>query len=237
MFVTEIYIHPLFDPSSVAHDLAIIETQDEIPFSSKVGPACMPFKHINNDFVGDIVKVLGEFALPFFARATCRNVFISSGWGTVNFADSTSGSLQKSYLKVAPMAQCTETYRNETERNQLCTYIAKVNSCQVDLGGPILWSDPTTGRLNVIGVVSDRFVCAESTPSMHTRLATVNNMNWLKVVLTGKSRVSLKPGTSIIDKNQSFYFFRSTLLRLIHLYCILVYVRSISGDYFMLIYI
>jgi len=88
------------------------------------------------------------------------------------------------------MSQCTETYRNETERNQLCTFFTKVNSCQVDSGGPIIWTDPTTGRLNVIGVVSNRFVCAESTPSMQTRLATTNNMNWIKVVLTGKSRDS-----------------------------------------------
>lgn len=61
--VTEIYIHPLFNPLSVAYDLAIVETHDEIPFSSKVGPACLPFKHINNDFVGDIVRVLGKFVL------------------------------------------------------------------------------------------------------------------------------------------------------------------------------
>lgn len=57
--VTEIYIHPLYDPSHVAHDLAIVETYEEIPFSPKVGPACLPFNRINDDFVGDTVKVLG----------------------------------------------------------------------------------------------------------------------------------------------------------------------------------
>lgn len=58
--VTEIYIHPLYDPSSVTHDLAIVETHEDIPFSSKVGPACLPFKHVNNDFIGETIKVLGE---------------------------------------------------------------------------------------------------------------------------------------------------------------------------------
>uniref|UniRef100_A0A2S2P4X6 Venom serine protease 34 n=1 Tax=Schizaphis graminum TaxID=13262 RepID=A0A2S2P4X6_SCHGA len=165
--ITEIYIHPLFDPSSIAHDLAIVETHEVIPFSSKVGPACLPFKHIYNDFVGDTVKVLG--------------------WGTVNFDDHpASGTLHKSHLKVVQTSQCAETYKNETDRNPLCTHFTKVNSCQVDSGGPLLWSDPSTGRLNVIGVVSNRFACAESMPSMHTRLATSNNMNWIKVILTGQ---------------------------------------------------
>ncbi|XP_025204262.1 venom serine protease 34-like [Melanaphis sacchari] len=165
--VSEIYIHPLFDPSSVAHDLAIVETEEEIPFSSKVGPACFPFKHIHTDFVGDIVKVFG--------------------WGTVSFNKHVvSGTLHKSYLKVVPTSQCAEIYKNETDRNSLCTHFTKVNSCQVDSGSPLLWTDPSTGRLNVIGVVSNRFICDESMPSMHTRLATVNNMNWIKVILMGQ---------------------------------------------------
>ncbi|CAI6351102.1 unnamed protein product [Macrosiphum euphorbiae] len=166
--VTEIYIHPLFDQSSVTHDLAIVETHEVIPFSSKVGPACLPFKHVYDDFVGDTIRVLG--------------------WGTVNFDDHpVSGTLQKSHLKVVPTSQCVEKYKNETDRNQLCAHFTKVNSyCQVDSGGPLLWSDPSTGRLNIIGVVSNRFACDESTPSMHTRLTTVKNINWIKVILTGQ---------------------------------------------------
>ncbi|XP_025411134.1 venom serine protease-like [Sipha flava] len=164
MEISEIYIHPMYNSLSVAHDLAIVETFKGIPFSSKVGPACLPFKYVNNDFVGSTVNVLG--------------------WGSVRFDG--SNSLKKSHMKVAPMSRCAGTSRNEIEHNQLCTYISKVNNCQVDSGGPLLWSDPATGRLNVIGVVSNRFVCAESTPSVHTRLATTANMNWIKVILMGK---------------------------------------------------
>lgn len=115
---------------------------------------------------------------------------IKSGWGTMNFSGPVSGSsLRKSILKVAPMSQCpNEVHTYETERDlRLCTYFPKVDSCQVDSGGPLLWSDPATGRLNVIGVVSNRFVCAEQTSSAQTRLATVNNMNWIRVILTGKA--------------------------------------------------
>ncbi|XP_022164940.1 venom serine protease-like [Myzus persicae] len=165
--VTEMYIHPLFEKLSIAHDLAIVETHEVIPFSSKVGPVCLPFKHVYNDFVGDTIRVFG--------------------WGTVNFDNHpVSGTLQKSYLKVVPTSQCDENYKNETDHNQLCTHFTKVNSCQVDSGGPLLWSDPSTGRLNIIGVVGNRFVCDESTPSMHTRLTTAKNMNWIKVILTGQ---------------------------------------------------
>lgn len=63
--ITDIYIHPLYDPSSIAYDLAIVETHEEIPFSSKVGQACLPFKYVYSDFLGDTVKVLGEFTSLF----------------------------------------------------------------------------------------------------------------------------------------------------------------------------
>jgi hypothetical protein len=61
MEISEIYIHPMYNSLSVAHDLAIVETFKGIPFSSKVGPACLPFKYVNNDFVGSTVNVLGKF--------------------------------------------------------------------------------------------------------------------------------------------------------------------------------
>jgi len=61
--ITEIYIHPLFDQSSIAHDLAIVETHEVIPFSSKVGPVCLPFKHIYNDFIGDTIRVFGKLSI------------------------------------------------------------------------------------------------------------------------------------------------------------------------------
>lgn len=132
------------------------------------------------------------FCLP--AAFIINIISVHAGWGIVNFDDHpVSGTLQKSYLKVVPTSQCVEKYKNETDRNQLCTYFTKVNSCQVDSGGPLLWSDPSTGRLNIIGVISNRFVCDESTPSMHTKLTTVDNMNWIKVVLTGKLGIPLKP--------------------------------------------
>lgn len=112
---------------------------------------------------------------------------LPTGWGTASFDGSISGYLQKSHLKVTPMSQCTDKYKVDiTDHDLLCTHLAKFNSCQVDSGGPLLWSDPATGKLNVIGVVSNRFACAESTSTVQTRLATINNLNWIKVILTGK---------------------------------------------------
>lgn len=60
--VTETYIHPLYDSTTGAYDLAVVETHEEIPFSPKVGPACLPFRYMDKDFVGDTVKVLGKCA-------------------------------------------------------------------------------------------------------------------------------------------------------------------------------
>lgn len=142
----------------------------------------------------NINTILVGIFLNFYFYYILYLCLFPSGWGTASFDGSISGSLQKSYLKVTPMSQCTDKYKADTaDRDQLCTYLPKVNTCQVDSGGPLLWSDPATGRLNVIGVISNRFVCAEPTSTVQTRLATVNNLNWIKVILTGKYRqVSLK---------------------------------------------
>lgn len=128
-----------------------------------------------------------------------------AGWGTVNFEGPMSGSLQKSYMKVAPPSRCSssKSARGNETGLLLCTYPPKVNTCQVDSGGPVLWSDPGTGRLNVIGVVSDRFACAEGVPSAQTRLATVYDMHWVRVILTGKTGV--RQPTCARRENQKRY--------------------------------
>lgn len=90
--VTEIYIHPLYDPSSITYDLAVVETHEEIPFSSKVGQACLPFKHINNDFLGDTVKVLGELTLRLIAVCLFNYyLFYSTIWTLVEIAKEDTG--------------------------------------------------------------------------------------------------------------------------------------------------
>lgn len=83
LVITEVYIHPLFESSSFAYDLAIVETYEVIPFSSKVGPACLPFKHVYKDFVGDTIKVFGKLGsiirfciYTSFMFVYCRVVFI-----------------------------------------------------------------------------------------------------------------------------------------------------------------
>lgn len=83
MVITEVYIHPLFESSSFAYDLAIVETHKIITFSPKVRPACLPFKHVGKDFVGDTIKVFGKLRsilriciYTSFMFVYCRFVFI-----------------------------------------------------------------------------------------------------------------------------------------------------------------
>lgn len=83
IMITEVYIHPLFESSSFAYDLAIVEAHEVITFSSKVGPACLPFKHVYKDFVGDTIKVFGKLwsilricIYTSFVFVYCRFVFI-----------------------------------------------------------------------------------------------------------------------------------------------------------------
>ncbi|KPJ14028.1 Venom serine protease 34 [Papilio machaon] len=63
--VVDIRIHPLYNLSNYDNDIAILTLQQDIVFSDRVGPVCLPFKFINNNFAGDKVTVLAGQLSPF----------------------------------------------------------------------------------------------------------------------------------------------------------------------------
>ncbi|XP_050543038.1 venom serine protease-like isoform X2 [Daktulosphaira vitifoliae] len=166
LVVTEIYMHPFFNMSSRTHDLAIVETHEVIPFSSKVGPACLPFRYIDKDFVGETVEVLG--------------------WGTINFGGPISDTLQKTFLKVVPISRCTSHYKYAADRDHMCTFFPKTDSCQVDSGGPLIWTDPSNGKLTIVGVISFGVACIDKSPSVNTKLTVPIHLFWIRSVIAGQ---------------------------------------------------
>lgn len=55
----------------------------------------------------------------------------------------------------------------------------------MDSGGPVLWQNPTTGNVIVVGITSAGSACASDQPAINTR--TGGYMNWIQSMTPGKS--------------------------------------------------
>ncbi|XP_076628671.1 venom serine protease 34 [Colletes latitarsis] len=126
-------MHPNYFRKSFLNDIAVVELHGNIVYSNEVGPACLPFQHSPDTFGGSYVDILG--------------------WGTTEFAGPPSDTLQKATLSVLTNLECSESYKNLTS-DQFCTYAEGKDDCQMDSGGPVLWQNPTTRRIVLIGIIN-----------------------------------------------------------------------------------
>ncbi|XP_020278554.1 venom serine protease 34-like [Pseudomyrmex gracilis] len=154
--------HPFYNGFS--NDIAICEIIGIIEYSAEVGPACLPFQHQCDSFGGNIVTMLG--------------------WGLEGFADSKATTLQEVNTNVISLHECYSYYKNKpdmtvTEKN-ICTYKPGKDACQMDSGGPILWQNPTTRNLVLIGIISGGIGCGGDSPSINTRVGAY--VDWIQRV-------------------------------------------------------
>ncbi|XP_034950561.1 uncharacterized protein [Chelonus insularis] len=154
--VGSIIIHPLYTPLNLDYDVAVINIDGTIPFNQQVGPACLPFQHAPDTFAGDYVELLG--------------------WGTLDSAEPQSMILQKVKVSVITNKVCMNTYRGIGPR-QLCTYSDEKDSCQYDSGGPVLWQNPTTRRIVLIGMIGYGGLCADGKPAVNSKVGAY--MDWI----------------------------------------------------------
>ncbi|XP_076243634.1 venom serine protease 34-like [Calliopsis andreniformis] len=160
--ISRVVVHPNYNKMSYSYDIAVAQINGTISYSNAVGPACLPFRHSQDTFAGDYATILG--------------------WGTTEFAGAKSDTLQEATVNVITNEECSEIYRN-LNRNQLCTYAPGKDACQMDSGGPVLWQNPVTRRLVLIGIISYGINCA-LVQSVQTRVSSY--VNWI---------VSVTPGT------------------------------------------
>uniref|UniRef100_A0A2A4JCN2 Peptidase S1 domain-containing protein n=1 Tax=Heliothis virescens TaxID=7102 RepID=A0A2A4JCN2_HELVI len=151
--IDQFIIHPQFTESNYDYDIAILKSASKIEFSEYVGPVCLPFK-FNTDFAGRKVTILG--------------------WGTKFFGGPKSNVLLKANVDVISQSTC----RNQVQvtDRQMCTYTPGKDACQDDSGGPLLYTDPATGLLFSVGVISFGSSCA-SGPGINTRVTAL--LNWI----------------------------------------------------------
>ncbi|XP_044729853.1 venom serine protease 34-like [Chrysoperla carnea] len=151
-------IHPSFNITTFANDIALVKTTTPIVFSLEVGPACLPLLYTTTNFVGTNV--------------------IELGWGTLGFGYPPSDILQKVDLRVISLNTCKETY-SRVQNTQFCTYADNKDSCQGDSGGPALWQRNNTTRLQLLGIISTGNACAiRNIPGINTRV--VSYIAWIR---------------------------------------------------------
>ncbi|KAF4528108.1 hypothetical protein B566_EDAN016589 [Ephemera danica] len=139
------------------NDIAVLETVQEITFNAAVGPVCLPFRYENDRFEGAEV--------------------IALGWGSTSFGGETSSKLKKVELNVVSDDSCQRAFSN-VGPDQICTFKNGSDACQSDSGGPVLWQDPSTRRLHLVGIISYGVRCASDLPAVNTRITSY--LDWLQ---------------------------------------------------------
>lgn len=152
--INKIVIHEAYRPNSpsqtTTNDICLLKTSTPIAFNTGVGPVCLPFKYVNNNFVNAILQLVG--------------------WGTTDFGSPKSSKLRKVDVTGISTDDCRRRLPNNIiTENQLCTYAESKDACQGDSGGPAFFENLKTVYL--CGVISFGVLCANgNTPGVQTRV-------------------------------------------------------------------
>ncbi|XP_060519223.1 venom serine protease 34-like, partial [Cylas formicarius] len=93
-----------------------------------------------------------------------------------------SDVLRKTSLTVISNQQCARDQTENINNNHICTFTLRHRECAGDSGGPLLWMDPSTQRLHLIGIISHGLDCNIDSPSINTRVTSY--LDWI-VARTG----------------------------------------------------
>ncbi|XP_073975542.1 venom serine protease-like isoform X1 [Rhodnius prolixus] len=146
--ISKIIVHPYFHPSSDGNDIALMVTETMIEYSSRVGPACLPFNLDKNYLL--------------------RKYVIVTGWGFLENGGPISNKLQKISLQIIPDSNCTQVYDYKFKpEKHLCAYSPGKDACQFDSGGPLYFYKYLTNLYTVVGIVSYGSGCASADPSLN----------------------------------------------------------------------
>lgn len=97
------------------------------------------------------------------------------GWGSTEFAGTSSNVLKRAQLQVIDTQTCTKS-NQFVDNSKVCTKESrKGSSCSKDSGGGLYW---LAGRQFVIGIVSYGTQCASNIPSVNTRITSY--IGWIE---------------------------------------------------------
>ncbi|XP_062559127.1 venom serine protease-like [Armigeres subalbatus] len=155
--ISKLLTHPGFTSNPVSNDIALIRTSQPMNFNEGVGPVCLPWKYRSESFDGATVE--------------------ACGWGDLDFGGPKSDVLNKVALTVISNQECSTRLNTTIERQKMCTYAPTKDTCQSDSGGPLFYTEPDSGLVYEVGIVSYGFACATTNPSVNTRVTDF--LDWI----------------------------------------------------------
>lgn len=176
----EVYIHPEWNPSTQAGDIALIKLYNVVTYTQYIRPVCLATSN-EPSYVNSPVTV--------------------AGWGTTSDGSSTpSPVLREATVPVISNTQCRNYYGSAVVTSQvMCTSgMLSRGPCNGDNGGPLIFRE-SNGRWKQIGIVS--FVssqgCQTGYPYGYTRLSSYST--WVQNVMSsysGSSSTTTTPSPS-----------------------------------------
>ncbi|CAH1643993.1 unnamed protein product [Spodoptera littoralis] len=154
--IKRIINHPEYKPPSVYHDIALLETENEIAFGQDLLPACL------------------------YTRDEPIKFADASGWGRLGHRQPLADTLQVVNLEEFDRPECSRIYKPHRyflkgydHSSQMCygSRIEVINTCKGDSGGPLQYGDDGCHH-TVIGVTSFGEDCdILGSPGMYTRVS------------------------------------------------------------------
>lgn len=148
--VNRIIRHEKYNASNYNSDIALIKLSQEVEFTNKLQPVCIPERQ---DFVGKNATVVG--------------------WGSVQFSGPSSTLLKKLTIPIWSNIQCRYKIGSKVSEVFICagrTDEGGHDACQGDSGGPLMIENRHR-QWSIVGIVSWGYRCAQKgVPGVYTRV-------------------------------------------------------------------
>lgn len=166
------FIHPTYNPSTFANDVALLRLPMDVTFSSTIQSIRLPG--------------ISQIDAPFLnVEATI------TGYGRVTDQSGISQFLRYARTRIIANAQCAQFYGNGIVRStSMCTLGYELNAqgpCANDNGGPLFIRENTGNTLVGIASFLSNAGCAAGHPSGYVRISTI--MQWI----SAQSGIPMRP--------------------------------------------